>query len=117
MYNTNTECSFTQHTRKQIQNAKHKYRNIAGQSAEGGGGVLKRASVLKLWELQDKDNISQGGHGGGKIKKPSIQTFAAFGICFSRIQNDDHYDSDGDDKDGENDDDDDDKDVDNNDSA
>ena len=83
----------------------------------GMGFVLKRASVLKLWELQDKDNISQGGHGGGKIKKPSIQTFAVFGICFSRIQNDDHYDSDGDDNDGENDDDDDNKDVDNNDSA
>ena len=89
-----------------------------GNLPKGGMGfVLKRASVLKLWELQDKDNISQGGHGGGKIKKPSILTFAVFGICFSWIQNDDHYDSDGDDNDGENDEDDDDKDVDNNDSA
>ena len=50
-----------------------------GNLPKGGMGfVLKRASVLKLWELQDKDNISQGGHGGGKIKKPSILTFAAF---------------------------------------
>ena len=46
------------------------------------GRLLKRVSVLKLWELQDKDKIGQGGHGGGKIKKPSILTFAVFGICF-----------------------------------
>ena len=87
-----------------------------GNLPKGGGmgGVLKRASVLKLWELQDKDNISQGGHGGGKIKKPSILTFAVFGICPSRIQNDNHYDTDGHDNDN---DDDDDDDVDNNDSA
>ena len=95
---------------------------MAGQSAKGAGMgfVLKRASVLKLWELQDKDNISQGGHGGGKIKKPSILTFAVFGICLSLVQNDDHYNSDSDDNDGnddDGDDDDDDKDVDNNDSA
>ena len=109
------EHTFVQQIKYKIQNTN--IETWRGNLLRGMGRVLKRASVLKLWELQDKDNISQGGHGGGKIKKPSILTFAVFGICFSQIQNDDHYDSDGDDNDGENDEDDDDKDVDNNDSA
>ena len=57
---------------------------MVGQSAKGGGMgcVLKRASVLKLWELQDKDNISQGGHGVEKLRSLLFKHSPLLGSAF-----------------------------------